>query len=207
MHTHSGDSGLTIGIEGSSKGHVGRQQNDLELQYINKQVNVQADVDLMTVRQGRAAAQRVYTDGTHWCPSGADHVVAAGASEGDGENGVSSAWPHRQGRALPVVGGGAAGNRAAQAVHQLATAQNLEDVIGMPAPCMPPVTLIDSSGASPPPKRNSWDSFSLHVSAAYILNSLFAQVQIGMTMLQSGDNGQVNKATSSALYCKQALKP
>ena len=82
-------------------------------------------------------------------------MIAAGASEGDGENGVSSAWSHWQGRALPVVGGGAAGNRAAQTVHQLATAQYLEDIIGMPAPCMSTVTLSDSSGAIRPPKGNS----------------------------------------------------
>ena len=140
---HKGSSGLTTGTAGSSQSDVGRYQNDLELQFVNKQVKAQA-VDLITItaRQGRAAVQRVCTADTCLCRLGADRVIAAGASEGDGENGVSSAWPHWQGRALPVVGGGAAGNRAAQAVHQLATAQYLEDVVGMPAPCMPPVTLV-----------------------------------------------------------------
>ena len=33
-------------------------------------------------------------------------------------------------------------------------------------------------------------------------NSLFAQVQIDMTMLQSGGDDQVDKVTSSAQYCK-----
>ena len=68
-----------------------------------------------------------------WWWWAADRVVAAGASEGNSEEGVSSARAHRQARALPVVGGGAAGDRAAQAVDQLATAQHLENVIGMPA--------------------------------------------------------------------------
>ena len=136
---------------------MGRQKNNLELQFISKHVKAQADVDIIAITacQGKAVVQRVYTDGTCLCRSGADHVIAAGASEGDGQNGVSSAWPHWQGRALPVVGGWAAGNRAAQAVHQLASSQYLEDVIGMPAPCMPAVTLIDSSGTTWPTEGNS----------------------------------------------------
>ena len=43
----------------------------------------------------------------------------------------------RQGRALPVAGGGAAGGRATQAAHQPAAAQHLEDVIRVPAPFTP----------------------------------------------------------------------
>jgi len=35
-------------------------------------------------------------------------------------------------------------------------------------------------------------------------NSLFAQVQIDMTMLQSGGDDQVDKVTSSAQYCKHS---
>ena len=45
--------------------------------------------------------------------SSTDRVIAAGASESNSEEGVGSAWAHRQGRALPLVGGGAAGGRAA----------------------------------------------------------------------------------------------
>ena len=44
--------------------------------------------------------------------SSTDRVIAAGASEGHGEEGVGGAWAHRQGRAFPLVGGGAAGGRA-----------------------------------------------------------------------------------------------
>ncbi|KAA6429397.1 MAG: hypothetical protein FRX49_00791 [Trebouxia sp. A1-2] len=97
-------------------------------------------------RQPVESGKGVPSIGRSRCDSPHQHHIAgtrqgllqplAGAREGDGENGVSSAWPHWQGRALPVVGGGAAGNRAAQAVDQLATAQYLEDVVGMPAPCI-----------------------------------------------------------------------
>lgn len=45
---------------------------------------------------------------------------------------MSRARANRHSRALPVVGGRAAGRWAAHAVHQPATSQNLENVIGVP---------------------------------------------------------------------------
>lgn len=63
----------------------------------------------------------------------AHRVIAAGSREGDGEDGMSQARANRHSRALPVAGGRAAGHRAAHAVHQPATSQHLEDVIGVPA--------------------------------------------------------------------------
>ena len=64
------------------------------------------------------------------CSKTAHRVIAAGSGEGDGEDGMSQA---RANRHLPVAGGRAAGHRAAHAVHQPATSQHLEDVIGVPA--------------------------------------------------------------------------
>ena len=58
---------------------------------------------------------------------------------------MSRTRANRHSRALPVAGGRAAGHRAAQAVHQPATSQNLENVIGVPAPhvCVSTLLAID----------------------------------------------------------------
>jgi hypothetical protein len=52
---YTGSSGLTIRTE--SKGDVGRHQNDMELQFVHKQVKAQAGLDLtiVTAGQGRIA--------------------------------------------------------------------------------------------------------------------------------------------------------
>ena len=71
------------------------------------------------------------------CNRNPHQVIAAGPAEGQGENGVRRAWAHRQGRALPVGGGGAAGHRAAQTGYQSCSPQHLKDVVWVPAlPCI-----------------------------------------------------------------------
>ena len=49
-----------IGTAGDGQSDMGRHQNDLELQFVNKQVNVQAGLDLaiVTAGQGRAATSK-----------------------------------------------------------------------------------------------------------------------------------------------------